>query len=210
MTGDRFIELTTSRQRNLPEATIATLGPAGTSSEIAAGVLADRLARPGVDRARVRLFDTYEQAGAALLAGHAEFVVLANAYALASQFYMNPRLCLAAAFVHDTPEYGLAAGPASPASGPVSVATHSAPEPLIHQLMPPAYRASAVVKVDSTSHAAAAVRAGTVDLALTTAPAAEHHGLGFVSATRTIRMLWSAFTRLDLVGEERTDAASRS
>jgi prephenate dehydratase len=190
-----FIDLTIGEQQDLRDVTIATLGPPGTSSEAAAHHFGTML--PAV--VQVELHDSYEQAAASLAKRQVEFVVLANAYAQASRFYMNPTFCLAGAFVLDTPAYGLAASADSPRSGQVSVATHPAPEPLIDQLMPSRYQVGEVVMAGSTSLAAAAVREGDVDLALTTAPAAVRHALTFISPSRHIRMLWSVFTRMELV-----------
>jgi hypothetical protein len=86
------------------------------------------------------------------------------------------------------------------------VATHPAPEPLIDQLMPSRFRLTETIKSGSTSLAAAAVSQGEVDLALTTAPAAVRHDLFFVSGSRYIRMLWSIFTRKELVPSMREES----
>lgn len=174
---------------------IVTLGPAGTSSEAAASALATTLACRGHETVRVELSESYEDAAARVLAGSAELMVVANAYASVSEFYMEPRLRLTAAFVKDTPSYGLAAAKPVDAVGVLTVASHPAPVPLIEELLPAGMRVAAVVPALSTSAAAVAVADGRVDAALTTVPAAGLFGLRFFSRTRPIRMLWSVFTR---------------
>lgn len=200
--------------------TVATLGPTGTSSETAAGFLLDEvlgetagdsaLDTPG-GATRIALRDTYEEAHRLVLDREADLLVVANAYAQISRFYMDPRLRLAGAFVLDTPQYGLAARPGRRPAGPVRVATHPAPEPLIEELMPAGCRLDAVVSATSTSLAAAMADRGEVDLALTTELAAKATGLDFVSRSRAIRMLWSVFApapaRTDTVAESRARTA---
>jgi ABC-type amino acid transport substrate-binding protein len=182
--------------RDLPTAAplrIATLGPGGTSSESTAEALATTLACRGHATVHVDLFDTYEAAATRVLDGHADLVVVANAYAAVSEFYMNPRFELAAAFVKDTPNYGLAMPKPPDGQGSLTVASHPAPIPLIAQLMPEGLTVARVVHESSTSAAAQAAALGRVDAALTTRPAAALHGLEFFSRTRSIRMLWSVF-----------------
>lgn len=175
-------------------ARIATLGPAGTSSETAATRLAEYLAQRGFAETGVVLHDQYEAAADALRADAASLLVVANAYANVSEFYMDTALRLVGAFVLDTPLYGIAATSDSPTSGPVRVASHPAPVPLIEELIDhERYQVVHVERFPSTSAAAAAVGRGVVDLALTTEPARARHGLRFVSSARPIRMLWSVF-----------------
>ncbi len=172
---------------------IVTLGPRGTSSEAAAAALAATLAGRGHESVRVELSQRYEDAAARVLGGSAELVVVANAYANVSEFYMEPRLQLTAAFVKDTPNYGLAAAKPVDAVGVLTVASHPAPIPLIEQLLPEGMKVAEVVPALSTSAAAEAAADGRVDAALTTVPAAGLFGLRFFSRTRPIRMLWSVF-----------------
>jgi prephenate dehydratase len=172
-------------------ASIATLGPQGTSSEQAALYLwADRgTSGP----ATIQLYDTYEQAGAALHTGTASHLLVANAYAHINAFYMSPRLRLGGAFVFDTPQYGIAVSPGHTVRPRPRIASHPAPVPLIDELIPDEYREAEVVLADSTSAAAAKARTLDTDLALTTEPAAKANSLRFISRTRPIRMLWSVF-----------------
>jgi prephenate dehydratase len=178
---------------------IATLGPPGTSSEATAESLFSYITYMCSDGQRkkpaTQLHGTYESAGKAVLNGDADLLLVANAYADIAQFYMNPALSLAAALVHDTPEYGIAALPDKDLPSIVRVATHPAPVPLIAQLMPAHLTVGDVIAVTSTSVAASAARTGEVEVALTTARAAKANGLTFISRTRPIRMLWSVFRR---------------
>lgn len=177
---------------------IATLGPEGTSSEAAAQALAVALARRGHETVQVDLLDTYESAAARVLDGHANLVIVANAYADVSEFYMEPRFQLTAAFVKDTPNYGLAALKPWEGEGSLTVASHPAPIPLIEQLLPEGLTVAAIVPALSTSAAAEAALQGRVDAALTTVPAAGLRGLRFFTRTRSIRMLWSVFKAAEI------------
>ncbi|MGJ7908014.1 hypothetical protein ACOQFL_16230 [Actinopolyspora sp. H202] len=188
---------------------IATLGPTGTSSEQAARYLRQYLSFSWQDRrARaplpIDLYPKYEDAAEAVLGGRSALLLVANAYHAASTFYMAPELAFAGAYCFDTPHYGIASRSGTLPQGEISVASHPAPTPLIDQLLDGTESsAGQVVRVDSTSAAAQAVAAGEIDVALTTAPAAELHGLTFVTRTRTIRMLWSVFTAAsDFSGKE--------
>jgi len=185
---------------------IATLGPTGTSSEAAATALATALACRGHQSVRIDLHTSYEAAATQVLDGEADIVLVANAYAGVSEFYMNTGFQLAAAFVKDTPNYGLAALKPVDQEGPLTVASHPAPIPLIDQLIPAGMSVGEVVCELSTSAAAMAVVAGRVDAALTTVPAATLHGLTFFSRTRPIRMLWSAFRSDDRRARRRETA----
>lgn len=192
--------------RRVAPLSVATLGPAGTSSEAAARQMfahlgGDEQGQPNA----LKLFTTYESAGEAVRNHAADLLLVANAYADISQFYMDPRLRFVGAFVFDTPEYGIAARPGTEIPSRVIVASHPAPMPLIGELMPQHIVIDRVITANSTSTAAASVRLQEVDLALTTVPAAIANGLQFISKTRPIRMLWSTFTLCDAV--ERRSAA---
>ncbi|MFF4188220.1 prephenate dehydratase domain-containing protein [Streptomyces sp. NPDC001691] len=175
-------------------AVIGTLGPPGTSSEVAAKRYAVQMTGPDGPRVDIRLYDTYEEAGEALRAGEVSHIVVANAYKAVFQFYMDPAVDLAGVFVMDTPLYGIAK---RRDSGPVPdvpvISSHPSPEPIIAQLLPERHETFKVIHEDSTSAAARAVVDGSADLALTTLPAAQLHGLEFISRTRPIRMVWSVF-----------------
>ncbi|AEW95052.1 MULTISPECIES: hypothetical protein [Streptomycetaceae] len=181
-----------------PARRIGTLGPKGTSSEEAARYLWARLPEGGPHREPlITLYDSYEAAGEALRTGQVSHVVVANAYSAVNEFYMDTRISLAAAFIMETPEYGIAKLPGSQVPAEPTVASHPAPVPLVAQLLPAPYRPRQVDLVPSTSAAAMAARELRADLALTTAPAAGRHGLEFISRTRTIVMVWSVFVPAD-------------
>ncbi|WP_340375328.1 hypothetical protein U5640_09350 [Streptomyces sp. SS7] len=180
---------------------VGTLGPTGTSSEVAAARFAHRVAVAGDPPAAVHLFDTYEEAADALREEAVTHVVVANAYKAVHHFYMDPALELTNVFVMDTPLYGIAAREgAVPVTDSPTVASHPSPEPIIAQLMPARHTTYKVMYADSTSAAALAVQDGTADLALTTVPAAERYGLTFITGKRPIRMVWSVFTKAGPAG----------
>jgi hypothetical protein len=106
---------------------IAAVGPAGTPSEAAAQSLATSLACRGYEHVRVELHPTHEQCAQRVLAGRAALLVVANDGAPTAELYLDPRLRLAAAFVRDTPAYGLAAPAARCDDAPaLAVATSAA------------------------------------------------------------------------------------
>jgi hypothetical protein len=198
--SNSVIDLALPHPRSAGPAPIATLGPSGTSSEAAAGYLADYLLATWPDvrafdgQFPIQLHDRYEMAADSVRAGDSHLLLVANAYHNASTFYMDPSLQILGAFVFDTPRYGLATVSASPPLGSVRVACHPATIALIDQLVSRnVFEVKEVVRCDSTSAAAATVASGHVDVALTTEPARRRYGLHFVSATRQIRMLWSVF-----------------
>jgi prephenate dehydratase len=171
---------------------IGTLGPAGTSSERAALHLWACHSWGGPPD--IHLYDAYEDAGTALSEGAVSHVVVANAYAGVHSFYMDPSLRFAGAFLLDTPLYGIAVSPGHQVPKAARIATHPAPAALVEELLPDQYSVAEIRYAASTSAAAEQARRGEVDLALTTLPAAEANALEFISRTRPIRMLWSAFT----------------
>ncbi|MFD3536479.1 prephenate dehydratase domain-containing protein [Streptomyces sp. NPDC058664] len=171
---------------------VATLGPAGTSSELAAKHLIKRLPGMAVEQTP-ELFHSYEMASRAVVQGTADLLVVANAYAKVSEFYMDTTLSLVGAYHYQTPQYGIAVPAGTTLTGPVRIASHPAPIPLIEQLLPVELSVKEIVRAESTSAAALAARSGRVDAALTTQPSAERYGLTFISGTRPIDMLWSVF-----------------
>ena len=172
---------------------VATLGPSGTSSEIAASYVCALSGERLVVDGEVMLCPSFEEASEAVLGGRATAVVVANAYTKVNDLYMNPDFFLAGAFIMPTPDYGVVAPPDIPVPLKVRVATHSAPAALVDELIPPSFMVDETLPVSSTSEAARMVAQGEVDLALTNETSAREHCLRFVSRTRPIRMLWSVF-----------------
>jgi prephenate dehydratase len=173
---------------------IATLGPAGTSSEASARHLLHWVAQALNGRVGpIQLFATYEDAREMVLAGNATHLLVANAYREINNFYMDPKLKIAAAYRFNTPNYGLAKRRGAQISSRVCIASHPSPTPLIEELLPAEVTVSAVITMLSTSAAAAAVDGKEIDLALTTDVAAQIYDLEFISRTRPIEMLWTAF-----------------
>ncbi|MFE3319305.1 prephenate dehydratase domain-containing protein [Nocardia sp. NPDC059195] len=192
---EHFLEI--SWPSELTGGTVATLGPLGTSSQLAAERLIRWLITAGTPGTAPELFLSYEDAAAAVIGGDADLMVVANAYAGISEFYMNTRLHLAGAFHNQTPLYGIAVEPGVELPAALRIASHPAPVPLIGQLLPDHLVVQEVVLTKSTSQAALAVRSGEVDAALTTQPSAERYGLSFISRVRPIEMLWSVFCAAD-------------
>lgn len=172
---------------------IATLGPRGTSSEVAALHVLDLHKQEVGEEGEVALYPSFEEASEAVLRGLGTALVVASAYSEVNALYMNPALFLAGAFILPTPDYGVVASPNAPLPLRVKVATHPAPAALVDELVPPSFLVDETLLAPSTSEAARMVARGEVDMALTNATSAQEHGLNFVSRTRPIRTLWSVF-----------------
>lgn len=190
--------------------TIATLGPTGTSSEVAAAYAGELVTAAWARPARIQLHESFEQSADAVRHGEADAVVVANAYASINEFYMDPELELVAAFIRSTPDYGLAALPSCPLPVAPRITTHPAPVRLISELLPMAFLVGETLVVSSTSVAARMVAEGLADIALTNETSCREYGLRFISNTRPIRMLWSVFTRSGRYGEGADDGDSCS
>lgn len=186
----KFLDLSIGDWRDVK---IHTLGPTGTSSEAAAGFFTQWFDQryPG-SHIELSLSDSYEHARATMDEHRPGVLIVANAYPQVNNFYMDPRLSLAATFVFDTPLYGLASKEPL-TTRKLTVATHPAPLMLVEELLPEGLEVGSVILALSTSAAAAAAAQGEVDVALTTEVAAAIYGLNFISKTRPIRMLWSVF-----------------
>lgn len=78
MKGRQHCSLVVKRPLTRVHHRVATLGPAGTSSEAAGTYLAASLSPVGP--APVELHPSYEEACAAVIAGHAARLLVANAY----------------------------------------------------------------------------------------------------------------------------------
>jgi hypothetical protein len=174
-----------------PAPVVGTLGPGGTSGELAAELLWNYLCGD-VGGPSVKLYPTYELAEFALRAGEVTHLVVPSTHDGIHQLHADPALVLAGAFIMDSAPHGIARGRGPVPCRPV-VARHSSQSALLDQLLPDCYRPARVLDSRSTSAAAITVREGAADLALTTEPAARRHGLEFVSPTRKLRLLCSVF-----------------
>ncbi len=181
------------RSRSGDRVLVATLGPRGTSSEIAASYVCALFGEKLEVEGEVLLCPSFEDASEAVLRGSAMAVVVANAYSRVNALYMNPAFFLAGAFIMPTPNYGVVAPLDVPVPLKVRLATHPAPAALVDELVPPSFVVGETLLAPSTSEAARMVAQGEVDLALTNETSAREHCLRFVSRTRPIRMLWSIF-----------------
>ncbi|ETS31253.1 hypothetical protein BB987_17885 [Photorhabdus temperata] len=173
---------------------IATLGPSGTSSEQSAIRFGEFAIENKVAKSyQVALCNTYEEASSQIILKDCQALVVANAYYNISEFYMDNRFNLSAAFLNYTPNYGIAIRDELTKDN-IVIATHPAPKALIPELLPDSLKIADIIFKDSTSSAAKAVANLEVDAALTTEVAAKLHKLKFISHIRPIKMLWSVFT----------------
>lgn len=174
-------------------ASVATLGPEGTSSEYAALAMASHIGRD----ARCMLFATYEEAAQAVIDRQAEYLVVANAYHNINHFYISDLLVVAGVFPRSTPPYGVAVARGSNLEKKrIVLASHPAPSHLIKRWFGPLQQPT-LLHADSTSIAAKLVVAGTTDACITTDPARRKNDLAFITDTFRIRMIWSIFVRKD-------------
>jgi prephenate dehydratase len=175
---------------------IATLGPAGTSSEHAARSF---LARFCDGAGECRLYDSYEEAAASVTARANDLLLVANAYGRINEFYISDTLRLASFFVLDTPPYGLAVRPGTtiPVGREVTVATHHAPAHLLPGLTVALSLRLTPRLVESTSAAARLAASGEAEACITNEDARNRFGLAFLGPTRPVRMLWSVFAGAD-------------
>jgi len=173
---------------------LVTLGPEGTSSEVAAQYFLDQVET--ADKTLV-LCSNYEQAADKVVAGVADLLLVANAYKGINDFYMSPALYFICAYFYQTPMYGVAARKdwAAEPNRRYTIATHHAPISLVPWFLQGMALDYDLVHADSTAAAARAVRTGETDLCVANAVAVAQQDLEFVTRTRPIRMLWSVFQR---------------
>ncbi|WP_434594140.1 hypothetical protein [Streptomyces sp. A5-4] len=182
----------TGRWAEQPGTTLGTLGPDGTSSQLAARFLAQQ---HGLS---VELFDTFDEVLAQLVDRKVDFALVPSAYQGLTRFHWHRDLRLQAFFPQATPEYGIAA-PAAPGAatgdGPVTVAAMWEVRRIYAEVVPAALRDREVRWVDaaSTQHAAEIVAAGGAELAVTNAPGVRLHGLRWVATRPGAEILWTLF-----------------
>ncbi|MGX4690670.1 hypothetical protein [Streptomyces sp. JNUCC 63] len=190
----RWSELT-RRWAARPGTTLGTLGPAGTSSELAARFLA---AEHGL---RVELFASFDDVLDQLLRKRVEVALVPSAYQGLTRFHWHGELRLRAFFPQATPEYGIAAAPGGPppGDGPVTVAAMWEVRRIYAEVAPRGLRDREVTWVDaaSTQHAAAILAGGGAQLAVTNGPGVRAHGLRWVANRPGAEIVWTLFGRAE-------------
>ncbi|ACU72572.1 hypothetical protein Caci_3670 [Catenulispora acidiphila DSM 44928] len=192
--GARWSELT-ARWAARPGTSVATLGPAGTSSHLAAESLALE------HELRIELFPSFEDVLSHVSTRKVALALVPSAYRGVTRFHWHRDLRLAAFFPLATPEYGLAVRPdgAPAGTGPVSVAAMWEVRWMYDQVMPPSLAEREVrwIEAESTQHAAAITARGGADLALTNAPGRRAHGLRWLLTRPGAEIIWALFTHAD-------------
>lgn len=153
---------------NFPQIRVATLGPEGTSSQVAALYLLNSLrVLPWLRRnaEECLLFSSYEEAFEEVVRGNAEILLVANAYKSIDRFYMSSVVRLSFSFICETPLYGVAKRRdyELPKHRPVTIATHHAPSSLIPWFLNGYGLEYEIVEVNSTSDAAIKVVHGETE-----------------------------------------------
>lgn len=171
---------------------IATLGPAGTSSETAAKYILRDLKNK---YAKYSLYPTYEEAYHQVVEKAKTLLLVANAYEGIDKIYMSSKLNFLFSFPFETPYYGLAQAEdyQLPKDRTLKIATHHAPSSLIPWFMNGDQIDYKPVLVSSTSEAATMVKNKQVDLCVTNTTSAEKYNVKFISRMRPILMQWSLF-----------------
>uniref|UniRef100_A0AAU2VSV6 Prephenate dehydratase n=1 Tax=Streptomyces sp. NBC_00008 TaxID=2903610 RepID=A0AAU2VSV6_9ACTN len=178
-----------------PGTTLGTLGPDGTSSQLAAHFLAQQ---HGLS---VELFVTFDELLDQLVGRKVDFALVPSAYQGLTRFHWHQDLRLRAFFPQATPEYGIAA-PAGAVLGtgdePVTVAAMWEVRRIYAEVVPAGLRGREVRWVDavSTQHAAEIVAGGGAELAVTNAPGVRAHGLRWVATRRGAEIVWTLFGRV--------------
>ncbi|MFB7513014.1 hypothetical protein [Streptomyces sp. NPDC056144] len=193
--GARWSELT-SRWAARPGTTLATLGPAGTSSELAARFLA---AEHGLS---VELFATFDEVLDHVIGHKADLALVPSAYGGLTRFHWHRDLSLQGFFPMATPEYGIASttgGPPAPGEGPVTVAAMWEVRRIYAEVVPDELADREVTWVDapSTQAAAEAVAAGHAELAVTNTPGIRAHDLRWLAVRPGAEIIWTLFSRAD-------------
>ena len=159
---------------------IATLGPAGTSSDNAAQSFTQALSC----ELQVSLHNTYEDAAAAVIHQQADYLIVANAYAAINHFYISDQLIAAGVFPMKTPPYGIAVR-SQCSNYPVQIrlASHPAPLHLLDRWLKYLPHPANILHTRSTSEAANFVATGQADACITTETARQRNGLAFITKT---------------------------
>ncbi len=178
---------------------IATLGPAGTSSEHAAKSFINNFFPSVHTKGSIHLMSTFEECVSQVLESNIMYAIVPHAYEGIKNFYMHPDLELIQLFRCDTPMYGLAVRPdfhfQAEALDSHIVVSHPAPISLLKYYIG---KDAIFKKVDSTSIAAELVRDKVYDFAITNEIAREKNQLKFVFQFKNIPMSWSVFGRREI------------
>lgn len=184
----------TNINTNIKIIRLGTLGPSGTSSELAAKFYIENFIKQ--KRSKIFLFDRFEDCLENLKNNLLDYVVVPHAYEGIKDFYMSPYIDLLGLFRYDTPMYGLAVRKDfnfHPSLLDTEViVSHSAPEKLIKFFLDKDVK---ILKVNSTSTAAKLVKDGFYNIAITNDKARENNDLKFVYKFKKIPMSWSVFGR---------------
>ncbi|MFF0608080.1 hypothetical protein ACFYUD_05350 [Nocardia tengchongensis] len=178
-------------------ATVGTIGPAGTSSDVVADLLVRHFGM------RVRLFTTFDDVLAAVTAGAVDLALVPSAYHGITGFHWHPGLRLLAYFQHATPEYGIVCRSPEqqpdPAADTLTVASMWEVRDLFAELAPAALAERTVhwLDAESTQHAARLVAEGACDLGITNTPGVESNRLSWIAKRPGAEIVWSVFENID-------------
>lgn len=174
---------------------LTTLGPEGTSADYASQVLVNAMEN---DRIITTSFKKdFNDVMKSVLDGNSDYALVPSAYTKATTFHWHPNLALNGCYVCNTPRYGIAAQTPANLSGPITLAAMPEVENLFMQLAPEDVRnrLEKVISADSTSHAAALVRAQKADVAVCNELGLRRNDLAWLWSREGVPMLWMLFSR---------------
>ncbi|MER5865530.1 hypothetical protein [Kitasatospora sp. NPDC002040] len=178
------------RWATAPGTVLGTLGPSGTSSHLAADFLAERYP------ISLRLYPTFDEVLAALLAGEVDVVLVPSAYSGLTSFHWHRELELLGFFPRATPAYGIASRAEGPGDKPeLRVSAMWEVRRIYHEVVPAELRDRPFTWVDaeSTQQAAEILAAGGSDLAVTNDPGVRAYRLSWVANRPGAEIVWTVF-----------------
>ncbi|MEU3730668.1 hypothetical protein AB0E81_14790 [Streptomyces sp. NPDC033538] len=177
---------------------IGTLGPDGTTSMVALGRLAHRLAHLGGPVVHAVPYDSFEELLAAVgTPSGPPYALVPGAAECATRFFWSPRLRLDATFSSPTPDYGIAARGPRLREGVLRLATLRETRRLVELLdgLEGGHGDYDIawVPAESTMHAARLAAEGQADAAITNEPGRVANRLVFQVSRPGVPMVWMVF-----------------
>lgn len=165
---------------------IATLGPEGTCSEMAANYYGKKT----FDNFSIELYNTFESAVDSLKDGKSTAVIIPSAYKKLSKIIFREKefIALKDVFIFDTPEIVFAMDYGNNEIN--SIASQSSPLYLIKDK----FDENIFVESNSNSRSALMVKEGLADACLTTKICADKYSMKIINNFGHIHMGWNVFT----------------
>ena len=169
---------------------IATLGPEGTCSEVAARCYIEQNNLHGY---KLNLYSSFELAIDTLLKSNANLVVIPSAYSSLSEILFSNyyKIEIIDAFMLKTPDLVIATTRKDKLPRKLSISSHSSPAWLVKNHYPEAK----IIRAKSNSDAAQLVLQDKSDACLTTIICAEKNSLNVLHNYKGINMSWNVIKK---------------